>query len=168
MLNWCAHGRTKDAYTKASLTSKTPTHTRHQESVPSMLHSPSCPEFPCQCSFRVVEKKSSCLTLSLWLPNPGFSSIPNLQSHSTQSEDQPLHIRNKTISSQLYEENQRKQDDNPKMVNTAQAKQGDSKLFLALAWPKQLSNTQKMIHPQQQTTWGKNHNKPQFQGKNNN
>ena len=138
MLNQYTHGEAKDTYTKASLTSKTPTHTQNQESVPSLLHSPSGPEFPCQCSFGVVEKKASHLNLFVWLPNLGFSRIANLQSHSTQSEDQPLDTCSKTINSQLCEENQRKQGDNPKMVNVAQAKQGDLELFLALSWPKQL------------------------------
>ena len=46
MLSWWAHYRAKNTYTRTSLTSKTPIHTQHKESVPSLLHSPSGPAFP--------------------------------------------------------------------------------------------------------------------------
>ena len=62
--------KAKDTYTGAILTSKTPTHTQHQETVPSLLHSPSGPDFPFHCYPGVVEKKASHLTLSVWLPKP--------------------------------------------------------------------------------------------------
>ena len=41
MLSWWAHYRAKNTYTGTSLTSKTPKHTQHKESVPSLLRSPS-------------------------------------------------------------------------------------------------------------------------------
>ena len=169
MLNQYAYGKAKDAYTRASLTSKTPTHTRHQESIPSLLHSPSGPDFPCQCSFGVVEKKAIHITLSVWLPNLGFSRIPILQSHSIQSKDQPLHTRSKTSSSQLCDEDKDSRVTTPnEKVNTAQVRQDDSELFMPLAWPKQLSGTQKMIAFTVTNNIRENHNKPQFQGKKNN
>ena len=43
MLSWWAHYRGKNTYTRTSLTSKTPKHTQHKESVPSLLHSPLGP-----------------------------------------------------------------------------------------------------------------------------
>ena len=46
LLSWWAHYRAKNTYTRTILTSKTPTHTQHKESVPSLLHSPSGPAFP--------------------------------------------------------------------------------------------------------------------------
>ena len=46
MLSWWAHYRAKNTYTRASLTSKTPKHTQHKESVPSMIHSPLGLAFP--------------------------------------------------------------------------------------------------------------------------
>ena len=46
LLSWWAHYRAKNTHTKTSLTSKTPIHTQHKESVPSLLHSPSGPAFP--------------------------------------------------------------------------------------------------------------------------
>ena len=52
------------------------------------------------------------------------------------------------------------------MVNAAQAKQGYLEFFLALAWPKQLSGTQKMIAFTSMNNVGENHNKPPNQGKN--
>ena len=46
LLSWWAHYRAKSTYTRTSLTSKTPKHTQHKESVPSLLHGPSGPAFP--------------------------------------------------------------------------------------------------------------------------
>ena len=46
LLSRWAHYRAKDTYTRTSLTSKTPIHAQHKESVPSLLHSPSGPAFP--------------------------------------------------------------------------------------------------------------------------
>ena len=68
MLSWWAHYRARNTYTRTSLTSKTPTHTQHKESVPSLLLSPSRPAFPFQCYPGVVEKKVSPLALSVWFP----------------------------------------------------------------------------------------------------
>ena len=52
-----------------------------------------------------------------------------------------MHVTKQAIHS--FVRNKRKQGDNPKMVNAAQAKQGDLELLLALAWSKQLSNNPK-------------------------
>ena len=46
MLSWRAHYKAKNTYTRTSLSSKTPAHTQHKESVPSLLHSPSGLAFP--------------------------------------------------------------------------------------------------------------------------
>ena len=46
------------------------------------------------------------------------------------------------------------------MVNKAQVKQGKSELFLALAWPKQLSGNQKRIAFTAMNNVGENYNKP--------
>ena len=47
-------------------------------------------------------------------------------------------------------------------VNTDQVKKDDLELFLALAWPKQLSGTQKMITFLAMNNVGENHNKWHF------
>ena len=67
LLSWWAHYRAKKTYTGTSLTSKTPTHTQHKESVPSLLHSPSGPAFPSsaiQGLWRRIHPSSSVFVVS--------------------------------------------------------------------------------------------------------
>ena len=56
-----------------------------------------------------------------------------------QSKDQPLHTRSKTIPSQSCEERKTTGDSPKRKVRHNSSLQGNSELFLALSWPKQLS-----------------------------
>ena len=80
-------------------------HTQHQESVFSLLHSPSGSDFPFQYSWRVVEKKASSLTLSEWLQTHQFlkHTQPLIPLSTVRRPTTAYH--SKTNSSQLYEEN---------------------------------------------------------------
>ena len=71
MLSWWAHYRAKNTYTRTSLTSKTPTHTQHKESVPSLLHSPSGPTFP-PSAIQGGGEEGSPLALFVWFPATRF------------------------------------------------------------------------------------------------
>ena len=61
-----------------------------------------------------------------------------------QSEDQPLHTRSKTIPSQSCEESKTTSDSPKQKVRHSSILQGNSELFLALTWPKQLSYNPKL------------------------
>ena len=69
MLCWWAHCRARNTYTRTSLTSKTPTHTQHKESVPSLLHSPSGLAFPSSAIQGLWRRK-----LALYLCLCGFQT----------------------------------------------------------------------------------------------
>ena len=88
--------KSKDTYTRTSLTSRTPTHTQHKEISPFSATQSLIPELPFQCYSGVVEKKANPLALSVWLPNtPGLSSKPSPHSHSNT-----VHILTTTYTQQ--------------------------------------------------------------------
>ena len=65
-----SHWRAKNTYSRTSLTSRTPTHTRHKESVPSLLHSPSGPDFPSH----IHQVCLQWILVVLWYEKPLWSS----------------------------------------------------------------------------------------------
>ena len=121
------------------------------ESILSLLHSTSSPDFPFQYSSRVVEKKASSLTLSEWLHRTSFLKHTQPLILLSIVRRPTTTYRSKTNNSQLCEKDEDNKVTTPnEKVNLAQVKQDDSDLFLALAWPKQLSNNPKRcLQPQQ-------------------
>ena len=144
MLIWWSHWRDKDTYTRTSLTYRTPTHTQHKEISPFSATQSLRPWPPFRCFSGVVEKKTSPLSISVWFPNTlGLSSIfqPSFPIQHSMKTNHCIHAT-KPSNSQLCEK-QKKIGWQPKIMNAPQDKQSDSKLFLALAWPKPLSGNPK-------------------------
>ena len=124
MLSWWAHYRARNTYTRTSLTSKTPTHTQHKESVPQSLH--SLPVIFKGCG-EESQPSSSIYVISKHTRFIKQTNPPSLL--PTQSKDQPLHTRSHTSRSQL----------------------GQGKQFLSHSWPYHGQNDSIVIYSSSKT-----------------
>ena len=103
MLSWWAHWRATDTNTRASLASRTPTHTQHKEVSPFSATQSLRPRSSLQWSSGVVEKKASSIALSVWFSIPRF--IKHIRPSFTtlmQSEDKTAACKQRNSSSGFY------------------------------------------------------------------
>ena len=143
MLSWWSQSRFKDAYTRDNLTSKTSTHPTPGINPFSALQSLR-PWLPFPILYKGCGEESQ-QSNSVWVAPKHQVSQAYPTSNPTLTVWKPITACcSRTNSSELCEEGKyNKVTTQTKRVNTAQVRQDDSELFLALAWPKQISSNAK-------------------------